>query len=44
MRLLVKARWDMRAAEMTFGNGALMLGTSTNDIPTPAEHGIYVCG
>jgi uncharacterized glyoxalase superfamily protein PhnB len=29
-------------AEMSFGNGALMLGTSTNDRPTPTEHGIYV--
>lgn len=29
-------------AEMRFGNGALMLSSSTNDIPKPAEHGIYV--
>jgi len=29
-------------AEMTFGNGTIMLGTSTHDIPAPAEHGIYV--
>ena len=29
-------------AEMTFGNGALMLGSSTHNIPKSAEHGVYV--
>lgn len=29
-------------AEMTFGNGAMMLGTATSDRPQPTEHGIYV--
>ena len=29
-------------AEMSFGNGAIMLGTPTNNIASPAGHGIYV--
>ena len=39
---IVGANGTITHAEMTFGNGAILLATSTNDIPKPTEHGIYV--
>ena len=39
---ILAANGTIAHAEMTFGNGAILLGTATNDIPKPAEHGIYV--